>query len=113
REVDHVIQKGADYVMLPFFQCLDEVKSFHALVKGRVKTILLVETDGAVNALETIINNSPPDEIHIGLNDLSICLGQENFFSLFLDGTVESIAARLRSCKIPFGIGGVAALSRA
>ena len=111
QEVEAVIQEGADYVMLPYFHSMHEVKTFHEIVKGRVKTILLLETVGAVNTLESIIENTPPDEFHLGLNDLSICLNQRSIFDLFLNGTVESIAARLKSCKIPFGIGGVGAIS--
>lgn len=112
REVEEAIHYGADYVMLPFFHRLEQVKTFHRLVKGRVRTILLLETGGAMDIIEAIAETSPPDEFHIGLNDLSICLGKNSIFDLFLDGTVESITSLLRTLNYPFGLGGVGALSR-
>jgi citrate lyase beta subunit len=111
-EIEQVIQGGADYLMLPYFQTLDQVRIFHDQVAGRVKTILLLETDGAVHHLDAILAHSPPDEFHIGLNDLSICLNKSSIFELFLDGTVASIASRLQQAGFPFGVAGVGALSQ-
>ena len=113
KEVERVIDLGADYVMMPYFFSIEEVRAFHHLVKGRAKTILLLETDGAMNIIEEIISISPPSEFHIGLNDLSICLNKKNIFGLFQDGTIETITARLRPYNIPYGISGVGSLSQA
>lgn len=112
KEVAEVIERGADYVMLPFFHHVNQVETFHGLVKGKAQIILLIETASAANNIEAIISAAPPDEMHIGLNDLSISLGKNNIFTLFRDGTVASIAARIRACNLPFGIGGIGALSR-
>ena len=43
-EIDAAIEAGADVLMLPYFKTVDEVRMFLALVHGRVKTMLLVET---------------------------------------------------------------------
>jgi 2-keto-3-deoxy-L-rhamnonate aldolase RhmA len=111
-EIDQVIQAGADYIMLPFFRDGAQVVKFQALVADRVDSILLFETGEAVAKLDEILKLSSCDEIHIGLNDLSLSLGRSNIFDLFLDGTIESIASILRSHGKPFGIGGVGALRR-
>lgn len=111
-EIEQVIDAGADYIMLPFFQTVDQVSEFHALVAARVGTILLVETGQAVAKLDEILGRSGCDEIHIGLNDLSLSLGRSSIFELFRDGTIESIASILLAHGKPFGIGGVGALRR-
>ena len=43
-EVERVINAGADIIMLPMFKCKEEVERFFNCVKGRKKTILLLET---------------------------------------------------------------------
>lgn len=111
-EIDRVIHAGADYIMLPYFHTGEQVKEFHALVGGRVCTILLVETGQALAKLDDILALSSCDEIHIGLNDLCLSLGRSSIFDLFLDGTIESMASVLRAHGKPFGIGGVGALRR-
>jgi hypothetical protein len=111
-EIDQVIYAGADYIMLPFFQVAEQVEKFHALVAGRVDTILLVETGQAVTKLDEILELSCCNEIHIGLNDLALSLCRSSIFDLFRDGTIESIASILRAHGKPFGIGGVGALQR-
>jgi hypothetical protein len=111
-EIDRVVEDGANYIMLPYFHRVDQVEAFHDLVGKRAKTILLVETDGAAENLQDILRQSPPDELHIGLNDLSICLHKKLIFELFLDGTVEGLAAMARQHNKPFGVGGIGCLTR-
>lgn len=111
-EVDRVIACGADYIMLPYFFRIEEVEAFQAIVDKRVKTILLVETDGAAGHLGEILTTSPGDELHIGLNDLSICLRQQVLFDPLCDGTVETLALLARQHRIPFGVGGIGCLGR-
>ena len=70
REINQVVEAGAEYIMLPMWKTASEVKQFISTVNGRAKTILLLETKEAENCLDEVLNISGVDEIHIGLNDL-------------------------------------------
>lgn len=110
KEIDDVIDRGAEIVMLPFFETVDEVKQFLEYVNGRAKTILLVETIGAEKKLDEILKLSGIDEVHIGLNDLHIQYRQKFMFELLANGKVEEICNKVRSYGIPYGFGGIARL---
>lgn len=107
-ELDQVISAGADAVMLPFFHSAAEARSFVELVAGRVAVVLLAETVGAMRDLPACCAIPGVERVHIGLNDLSLELGQRFMFELLVDGTVEGMAQVLRNAGVPFGIGGVA-----
>lgn len=107
-EIDEVVEGGADFVMLPYFHTPEEARDFVALVGGRARTILLVETRSAAEALPRIVKEAGVDEVHIGLNDLSISLGSRSIFEPVCDGTIERLAALLKKSGIPFGFGGIA-----
>ena len=111
-EIDAAIEAGADVLMLPYFKTVDEVRLFLALVHGRVKTMLLVETPEAVAVIDEILALDGIDEIHIGLNDLSLGYGQKFMFQLLADGTVERLCLKFREKGIPYGFGGIAALGK-
>ena len=108
KEVAGAIAAGADCVMLPMARTYDEVCLFTDAVAGKAKAILLLETRGAEDALEAILDNSGIDEIHIGINDLSLDYGIPFMFTLLANGTVERICSRIRPYGIPDGFGGVA-----
>lgn len=107
-EIDSVIEAGADILMLPMFNTLEEVTEFSRLVANRIPIMLLVETIAAKDNLAACACVKGVQEVHIGLNDLSLQMGKRFMFELLVDGTVEGMAAVLRNLKIPFGIGGVA-----
>ena len=109
-EIEAVLESGADILMLPYFKTVDEVRFFCKTVAGRAKTILLVETPEAVSALDEILEVPGVDEIHIGLNDLSLAQGHRFLFVPLADGTVEKIGEKCKSKGIPFGFGGIASL---
>jgi 2-keto-3-deoxy-L-rhamnonate aldolase RhmA len=111
-EIEAAIQAGADIVMLPFFKTVTEVKRFLKIVDGRVKTMLLLETPEAVDALNEILLIPWIDEIHIGINDLSIGYGKRFMFELLTDGTVERLCRKIRQKGIFYGFGGIASLGR-
>ena len=111
-EIDAAIEAGADVLMLPYFKTVDEVRMFLALVHGRVKTMLLVETPEAVAVIDEILALDGIDEIHIGLNDLSLGYGQKFMFQLLADGMVERLCLKFREKGIPYGFGGIAALGK-
>lgn len=110
-EIDDAISAGADILMLPYFKTPAEVAYFCEAVAGRVKTILLLETPEAVEALDEILEVPGIDEIHIGLNDLSLGYGHRFMFVPLADGTVEAIGRKCKARGIPFGFGGIASLT--
>lgn len=105
-EIDAVIDAGADIIMLPMWQSLQEVNEFIHSVNGRVKTMLLLENRNAVDILDDVLKIDGIDEIHIGLNDLHLSLHKCFLFELLADGTVEVLADKISSAGIPFGFGG-------
>ena len=111
-EIEAVIEAGADVIMLPYFKTVEEVKRFVELVAGRAKTFPLVETPEAVAAIDEILEIPGIDEIHVGLNDLSLGLGRKFMFELLSDGTIEELSKKFKATGIPFGFGGIASLGR-
>lgn len=110
-EIDGAIENGAQILMLPYFKTADEVKTFVELVDGRVKTMPLVETPEAVEAIDEILKLNI-DEIFVGLNDLSLGNGKKFMFELLADGTVEHLCHKFARDGIPYGFGGIAALGK-
>lgn len=111
KEINEVIDAGADVIMLPMWKTADDVKTFFNYVNGRVKTILLLENEDARNSLDEVLKLSGIDEIHIGLNDLHLSQGKKFLFEPLVDGTVDEIAKKLRINNVTFGIGGIGAVS--
>ena len=107
-EINAVIDAGAEYVMLPMFKTKDEVERFIALVGGRAKTILLLETAEAAERILEYIDIPGIDEVHIGLNDLHLAYKKTFMFELLIDGTVDRLARILNEHGVRFGFGGFA-----
>lgn len=107
-DVEEAIKRGADLLMLPMFRTAPEVKCFLNYVKKRVKTVLLLETKEAVENLDSILSLEGIDEIHIGLNDLSISYNLDFMFELLSNGVVEYICNKIKDKGIPYGFGGIA-----
>lgn len=108
KEIDDVIETGAEYVMIPMYKTAEDVKTFLNYVNGRAKTILLLETIDAQKNLDEYIDYPGIDEIHIGLNDLHLQYRMDFMFELLANGTVAEIAQKLRNHGIRFGFGGFA-----
>lgn len=111
-EIEAVIQAGADLVMLPYFKTIEEINRFLGIVKGRARTMLLLETSEAVECLDQILQMDGIDEIHIGINDLAICYHKKFMFELLSDGTVETLCRRMQIAGKFYGFGGIASLGR-
>jgi 2-keto-3-deoxy-L-rhamnonate aldolase RhmA len=111
-EIDAVIQAGADLVMLPYFKTVGEVEKFLQYVGGRAKTMLLFETVDSVRLVDEILELPGIDEVFIGLNDLSLGYQKKFMFELLADGTVERLCAKFKEKGLPYGFGGIAALSK-
>ena len=106
-EINAVINAGADFIMLPMWKTPQEVNAFVSIVKGRAKTMLLLETEEARSCLDEVLKTDGIDEIHIGLNDLHLSQHKKFMFELYVDGTVDEIVTKLKAKNIKFGIGGV------
>lgn len=111
-EINAAIEAGADVLMLPFFKSVDEVRTFIQLVGGRAKIFPLLETPEAVEVIDKILELDGLDEIHIGLNDLSLGYGRKFMFELLSDGTVEHLCNKFKAREIPYGFGGIGGIGK-
>ncbi len=109
-EINEVIKAGADIVMLPYFKTISDVRRFIAYVSNRAKVCLLLETVEAVDIIDDILKLEGIDEIHIGLNDLSLGYGKNFMFEVLSDGTVEQLCLKFKLAGIPYGFGGIASI---
>ena len=111
-EIEAVIRAGADVIMLPYFKTTEELRRFVSDVDGRAVTFPLLETPEAVSVLDEILEIPGIDQIHIGLNDLSLGMRSGFMFGLLCDGTVDAIAGKCREKGMPFGFGGIASIGK-
>lgn len=111
-EINSAIEAGADILMLPYFSTPKEVEKFITYVDRRAETIPLLENAKAVERLDEILSLSGIDQIHIGLNDLSLDLGKDFMFEILADGTVDHICEKIRMKQIPYGFGGFGRVGR-
>lgn len=107
-EVDAAIANGADMVMLPMWKTACDVQAFLTCVGGRAKTIPLLETREAAEALPEALHLCNVDEWFIGLNDLHLSYGRKFMFELLADGTVDNLCEQISSSGVAYGFGGVA-----
>lgn len=108
KEIEAVIDAGADMIMLPYWKTVDEVSRFLDAVDGRCATTLLLETKEAVCCVDEVLKLRGVDEIHIGLNDLHLSYGLDFMFQLLTNGTIEMLCKKIGKAGIPYGFGGIA-----
>lgn len=111
-EINEVISRGADVVMLPMFKTAQEVDYFVKCVGGRAKACLLLETSQAFARIDQILEVKGIDEIHIGLNDLHLSMNLDFMFEPLSSGIVEYICKKIKAKGIKYGFGGVANLGK-
>ena len=107
-EIDEVISRGADEIMLPMFKKIDEVNRFIDYTNSRASVVLLVETSEALDSIFEITKLKGIYRIHIGLNDLHIDKGYKFMFQAFSEGILEKSCSIMKKKGINFGIGGIA-----
>lgn len=108
-EVSETIIRGADRLMLPMFSTADEVAEFRALVPTGVPITYLAETPAALVRTGAWLRHlQAGDEVHFGLNDLSLAMGLDFLFEPMAADLIQGAARLLRRAGIPFGVGGVA-----
>jgi len=111
-EIEGALQAGADLIMLPMCRSAAEVDTFCRRVAGRARTVALVETREAAEAIQEVTAVKGLSEVHIGLNDLSLSLGLGFLFEPLASGLVDDLAGACRRAGLPFGFGGIARLGQ-
>lgn len=107
-ELDEVLERGADSVMLPMFNSVDDLARFLEMLNGRAEAVPLVETGAALRAVPEICETLQLGRLHIGLNDLHLDMKFDFMFQPLAEGLLEEAANALRAHGIRFGIGGIA-----
>lgn len=110
REINEVISRGADIIMLPMFKTCREVERFISIINGRAATSLLLETSQALVRVDDILQIDGIDEVYIGLNDLHLSMGLDFMFELLSGGIVEYVTTKIKKKGIRFGFGGISRL---
>ncbi|QDT90102.1 aldolase/citrate lyase family protein [Gimesia algae] len=111
-EIESALDQGADALMLPMFRSLEEIEWFCDRVNSRARVVPLVETIGAMNQLDQIVQLPGVSRIHIGLNDLHLDMELNFMFELMSNGIVDKMAEICRRAEIPFGIGGISTMDQ-
>ena len=110
RELDIVLEQGADLLMLPMFHTPDELRTFSRIVAGRAPIVALLETAGALHSLDDWVATPGLWEVFVGLNDLHLSLGCRFMFEPLGQDLLDGVAARVRAQGLRFGFGGIARL---
>jgi 2-keto-3-deoxy-L-rhamnonate aldolase RhmA len=112
REINEVLSRGADIIMLPMFKTRQEVEKFISIINGKAATSLLLETSQALARVDDILRVGGIDEVYIGLNDLYLSMGLDFIFEPLSGGIVEYLATRIKKKGIRFGFGGISRLGK-
>ena len=108
-EIEEVLDYGVEVLMLPMFTTAEEVATFVDHVDGRARCVLLLENTTAADRVDEIVRVPGVDEVHVGLNDLTLSLGDpaRNRFAVLADDLMERIADAVHAAGLRFGVGGV------
>lgn len=109
-EVDQVLERGADLLMLPMFDSPAQVHEFAAIVAGRAPIVPLLETASALESIDDWIATTGLEEVYVGLNDLHLSLGCRFMFEPVAQGLIDRIAGAAKRQGLRFGFGGIARL---
>ena len=107
-EIEEALESKPEFLMLPMFHTVDELKDFCCQVDGRAGVIPLVETPEAADCLEELVQIKGLSEIYIGLNDLHLGLKLNFIFEPLANGMVDRMAGVIQNAGLPFGFGGIA-----
>jgi len=106
-EIEAALDLGAEVLMLPFFRSADEVGAFADAVRGRSRTVILLETASAVLRVRSVLAIGGIEEVMIGLNDLRLQFGAANPFEVLGSPLVDFLAAEIHRVGRPLAIGGI------
>jgi len=107
-EVDRAIALGAKALMLPYFRDAATVERFVALVDGRARAAVLVETGAALVRLREILAVAGIDEVMVGLTDLRLELRVGHHLELLVSPVMDAVAEAVHRAGLPLAVGGVA-----
>jgi hypothetical protein len=108
REINEVIEAGARFLMLPYFESALDVDRFVRVIDERATPIALLETAPALVRVREVMQVSGLAEVMIGLNDLRLSLGVQSHFELLCSPVLDMVAAEAAKLKMPLTIGGIA-----
>ena len=112
KEIDEIVSRGADIVMLPMWTSVDDAKRFRDYINGRAKVMLLLETIPAEKSLDEVLELDGIDEILIGLNDLHLQYKMKFLFELLANGKIDELMNKMVAKGLPCGFGGIASLDK-
>ena len=103
QEIEAVVSAGADELLLPMVERVEDVQQVLAWSHERCKVGILIETSAALNILEPL-SQLPLQRVYVGLNDLAIQRHTPNLFTALIDGTLQNIRVHFSQ---RFGFGGL------
>ena len=107
REVEAALAFGAQVLMLPMWESAADVERFLDMVGGRAFVVPLLETRGAGNAIEDVVELEGIEEVHVGINDLALSTGARQRFEVLDLPLVSRVARTVCSAGLRLGIGAV------
>lgn len=113
-EIQAALDHGAQRLMLPMFTSRADVELFLTLVDGRVPVTFLVETPQSLVRMPDWLPLLKPgrDEVHLGLNDLSLGMGLNFLFEPMAGRLLDPAAERLNAAGVRWGVGGIARIGQ-
>lgn len=108
-QIERLLAAGVEVLMLPMFTSRAEVEAFVAHVDGRARCVLLLENATAATAIDDILRAPGIDEVHVGLNDLTLSLGRPgaNRFHVLGGDLMVRLSEAVRGAGLRFGVGGI------
>src|SRR5690625_1273664 len=107
-EVDRAISLGAERLMLPMFSDAADVAQFRDIVPRNISITLLAETPESIATLPDWTGLlSAGDDVHFGLNDLTISMRLHFLFQILTGRFLEGPTTALKEAGIEYGIGGI------
>lgn len=109
-EINAALDHGAQRLMLPMFKSRSDVELFIRTVDGRVPVTFLAETPQSLVRMPDWLPLLKPgyDEVHLGLNDLSLGMGLNFLFEPLASRLLDPAADYLNDADIRWGVGGIA-----
>lgn len=113
-EINAALDHGAQRLMLPMFKSRSDVELFIKMVDGRVPVTFLAETPQSLVRLPDWLPllKSGYDEVHLGLNDLSLGMGLNFLFEPLASRLLDPAADYLNAAGIRWGVGGIARIGQ-
>lgn len=108
-EIERLLDQGVQVMMLPMFSTPHEVQRFIEFVNDRADCVILLENVTAARRISDICSVSGLNEVHVGINDLTLSLGKSNAnrFEVLTSDLMKRIADAVLGKGLRFGVGGI------